>query len=152
MQSYKSWRNHLVSLLLALLLTALLGSVLQSLLNLRALTALAVDIPVSDWLTTIIYDVLHFAPVLAALVLATDLLALPLAAILQRRWPLPLQGWWWLAGIVGLALTFRLVDALAPMPTFIAATRDTAGWLLMSACGAVGAGVAGCYWQRQQES
>ena len=115
--------------LLAVLVATLLGSLVQTQFNLAALQAM--DVP---------DDLLTFTPIFVVMVAATLLLALPLAEVLGRifkpwRWLL-----YFLGGFVGIWAAFTLANTLLPMPTFIAATRETSGLLSMMA--AVGLGSA----------
>ncbi|HEY7885216.1 MAG TPA: hypothetical protein VIC08_09740 [Cellvibrionaceae bacterium] len=128
----------LTAFVLAVLVTAMSGSVIQSLCNLLALRNLGASIPLTAWFNTLGYDLLNFGPVYAALVTVAFAPALAVAAGLSR-----LFGHWRLfiyatGGVLSLLLSFQLVDALAPMPTLIAATRSLMGTLLMAASGALG--------------
>lgn len=140
----RRWTRHLVPLLLAWLLATAWGSVVQTQWNLQALLGLGIEVPVAERARTTWQDLVGFAPVYAGIVAAGWLPALTLAAWLARRWPAwrgPL-----LAGAAGLGMVaaVRTVDALAPMPVFIDATRQLPGLLAMAA----GAAMAGLLYAR----
>ena len=137
--STRTWTRHLVALALAWLLATAWGTVVQTQFNLHALTTLGVDVPISLRAQTLVQDLLGFGPVYGSLVAAGWLPALAAATWLARRWPnwrstLLAAG----AGL-GLIAAVKAVDAVAPMPAFIDATRGLPGLLLMAA-GAVLAG------------
>lgn len=123
---------------IALVVGTLLGSVVQTQFNLLALQDLGVDIGLGARLSTTFQDVLHFAP-LYALVFGLSFLMSTLITGLMLR----LLGWrarvlfHALGAAIGLWATFAVVNALAPMPTLIAATRSPGGlvtMLLAAAC------------------
>lgn len=132
------WRARLVGFVLALLVATLSGTVLQTQFNLAALTALGAEIRLTTRLTTTLHDLLGFAPVYAGLVAAAFAVALPLAAFGRRWLPLPAGLAYAMAAALGVWLAFMVVDAMAPMPTLIAATRSLAGTLAMLAGAALG--------------
>ena len=126
--------------LLAVLVATLLGSLVQTQFNLAALQALDVPVDASTRLHSSLHDLRFFSPFLALMVAACLLLALPLAEALGRifkpwRWLL-----YFLAGFVGIWAACALANYLLPMPTFIAATRETPG--LLSLMAGVGLGSA----------
>lgn len=126
----------LLAWLAATLLTAAAGSIIQTQFNLAAITGLGAPVPPALRLQTTLQDLAGFAPVLAAVVGAGFLVALPLAAWLVRRLrrrALPYT----LAGAAAVAAAILLMNALLPV-TAIAATRSVAGFLALSACGALG--------------
>lgn len=134
------WTRRAGGLLLAWALAAAWGSVVQTRWNLQALVEVGVSIPASTWWTVIGQDLIGFAPVYGGIVAAGWLIALPVASGLAH--------WWWPAGRsallalaagVGMVAAVRAVDAVAPMPAFIDATRGLPGLLAMAA-GAVWAG------------
>lgn len=124
---------------LALLVVTVLGSIIQTQLNLLALQGLGAEVSLMVRLETTVLDILRFGPVFASIVACSMLLALPMAAWLSRYvkpiWRAPLCA---LAGAVGLWVALRVVDALAPMPTLIAATRSVAGTLAIITSAALG--------------
>ncbi|WP_089659329.1 hypothetical protein [Franzmannia pantelleriensis] len=134
----------LLGFLLAVLVTTLSGSLIQTQFNLAALTALGAEISLATRLTTTAQDLVGFAPLYASLVAVTLTVALPLAA-LSRRWlPLPAGLLYASAAALGLWLAFMVVDALAPMPTLIAATRSLTGTLCMLVGAALGGVLYAC--------
>lgn len=126
-------------LLLAWALAAAWGSVVQSCWNLQALVEVGVDIPFHTWWVVIGQDLLGFAPLYGGLLAVGWLIALPLASGLARRWPAGRSVLMALAAGVGMVAAVRAVDAVAPMPVFIDATRSLPGLLAM-ATGAAGGG------------
>lgn len=128
----------LLGLIAAWLLATVWGSVVQTQWNLQALVALEVPVPLALRATTTLQDLAGFAPLYGALVAAGWLPAFALAAGMARRlpsWRLPL---FIAAATVGLVVAVRAVDAVAPMPVFIDATRSTTGLLAMAAGAALG--------------
>ncbi|MEH6563909.1 MAG: hypothetical protein V7756_01085 [Halopseudomonas sp.] len=124
--------------LLSVVLATALGSLVQTQFNLLFLQEMDVVIDLPTRMTTSWHDLRGFTPIFVIMVAATLLLALPLAEALGRifkpwRWLL-----YFLAGAGGIWVAFMLANYLLPMPTFIAATRVTAGLLCMML--AVGAG------------
>ncbi|VXB02281.1 hypothetical protein [Pseudomonas sp. 8O] len=129
----------LLAFLLAVLLASLLASIFQTQTNLAALQALGAPMPLDVRVGTTCLDLLGFAPTFALLSTLGFLIALPLANWLARRMP-PLR---WLifvlAGAAAIWTALALANALAPMPTLIAADRSPFGTLGLMACGSVGA-------------
>ena len=135
----RRWTSHLAPLLLAWLLAAAWGSVVQTQFNLQALVNLGVDIPAALRAKTTWQDLIAFGPVYAGILAAGWLPALAVAAWLARRWPHHRSALFAAAAGLGMMAAVRAVDAVAPMPNFIDATRSMTGLLLM----AVGAVLAG---------
>lgn len=136
----RRWTSHLLPLLLALVIAAAWGSVVQTQWNLQGLAGLGLDIPWADRLLTTGQDLMGFAPAYAALLAIGWLPALAVAAFLARRWPAARATLLALAAGAGMVAAIRTVDAVAPMPVFIDATRHLPGLLVM-ALGAVIAGL-----------
>ncbi len=132
------WTRHLAPLLLACLLAAAWGSVVQTQWNLQALVGLGVDIPASERARATWQDLLGFAPVYAGILAAGWLPALPVAAFLARRWPAWRSALLAAAAGFGMVAAVRAIDALAPMPVFIDATRHLSGLLAMAAGAVIG--------------
>lgn len=132
------WTRHLVPLLLACLLAAAWGSVVQTQWNLQALVGVGVDIPASERARATWQDLIGFAPVYAGILATGWLPALPVAAFLARRWPAWRSPLLAAAAGVGMVAAVRAIDALAPMPVFIDATRHLSGLLAMAAGAVVG--------------
>ena len=133
------WKRRMVVLLLAWALAAAWGSVVQTQWNLQALVDVGVSVPVSDWVRVTGQDLIGFAPVYGGILAVGWLLALPVASGLARWWPAGRSALLAAAAGVGMVAAVRTVDAVAPMPVFIDATRHLPGLLAMAA-GAVLAG------------
>ena len=139
--------RHLVAFLAAWLLATAWGSGVQTQFNLNAIAALGIAIAPTLRLQTTLQDLLGFGPVYAGIVLLAWLPAFAAAAWLARKrpaWRLALFG---LAAGVGLVVAIRSVDAVAPMPVLIDATRGLAGLLAMT-LGSVIAAVGFAHWTR----
>lgn len=139
--------RHLVAFLAAWLLATAWGSGVQTQFNLNAIAALGIAIAPTLRLQTTLQDLLGFGPVYAGIVLLAWLPAFAAAAWLARKrpaWRLALFG---LAAGVGLVVAIRSVDAVAPMPVLIDATRGLAGLLAMT-LGNVIAAVGFAHWTR----
>lgn len=123
---------------LAVLATALGGSIVQSLFNIRALSLLGVDVPISETITVILHDLYAFLPLYAFIVaigFAVAMSAAWLVTLFVRRFqPLIFAA----AGAVALACAFEINDWLAPVPTFFSATRTLPGHLAMILTGTLG--------------
>ena len=130
-------------LVLAWLLATVWGSVVQTQWNLQALVALGLDLPLALRLQTTAQDLLAFGPLYAGIVAAGWLPAVVVALGLARRWPAGRTALLAAAGGVGLIAAVRAVDAVAPMPAFIDATRGWPGLLAMAAGAALAAGLYG---------
>lgn len=133
------WTRHLWALLLAWVVAAAWGSVVQTQWNLQVLVGVGVDISAAVRARQTIQDLIGFAPVYGGIVVAGWLPALAVAAWLGRRWSAwrtPLLA---TAAGLGMVAAVRTVDAVAPMPVFIDATRNLPGLLAMAA----GAALAG---------
>jgi len=140
----RRWTAHLFPLLLAWLLAAAWGSVVQTQWNLQALVAVGAVVPPGLRAQTTVQDLIAFAPVYAGIVAAGWLPALALAAWLGRRAPRWREALLAVAAGVGVVAAVWAVDAVAPMPSFIDATRHLPGLLSM----AVGAVLAGALYGR----
>jgi hypothetical protein len=140
----RRWTAHLWPLLLALVLAAAWGSVVQTQWNLQALVGLGLEIPFADRLRTTAQDLIGFAPVYAGILAAGWLPALVVAAFLARWWPAGRGMLLSAAAGAGMVAAVRAIDAVAPMPVFIDATRHLPGLLAM----AIGAAMAGWLYAR----
>jgi len=129
--------NGLLALLVAVAVTAAVGSVVQSQLNLNALSALGVVISVGTRWQTTLTDLLGFAPTWAAIVGAGFVIAFPVAAGLSRWRPRLRWLWFVLAGAVAI-LTALLAMRLSLGLTAVAAARSALGIGLLVASGALG--------------
>ena len=143
-----SWRE--LAFAAAWLLASAWGSVVQTQFNLAALTALAVEVPLPLRLLTSLQDLGSFGGIYAGIVLAAWLPAFAVATWLARRWPGRRVALFAAAAGVGLVVAIRAVDAFAPMPVFIDATRGMAG-LLTIALGSVLAGALFGRWSRPRQ-
>ena len=133
-----SWSRIVLAFATALLLGAVLGSVVQTQINLLALQNLGTEIGPGPWLGTTGQDLLLFGPVYLVMFgcgfLVSQLVAMVGTRYVFQQWRPVVCA---LAAALGLWATFRLVDALAPPPTLIAATRGAAGTFAMLATAAV---------------
>lgn len=134
----------ILAFVVAVTAAAITASVIQTQLNIAALTALAVDIDMDARIATMFHDVLHFSPTMAVFLSVTLVVALPVAYGLGRNSPQHERRWFVAAGVLGLMVAFSIIDYLAPMPTLIAANRTALGFILMSSCG----GLAGWIFHR----
>lgn len=141
------WRPRLVAFAIAWLVATAWGSVVQTQFNLNALTALGVEISAALRLQTTLQDLIGFGPPYAGIVVLAWLPAFAVAAWLSRRQPGWRLAWFGLAAGVGLVTAIRSIDAAAPMPVLIDATRGLAGLLAMTA-GSVLAGLGFAHWTR----
>ncbi|MDR8013171.1 hypothetical protein ACMHYQ_11265 [Ectopseudomonas guguanensis] len=129
----------LLAFVLAVLLASLLASIFQTQTNLAALQALGVPVPLDVRLGTTGLDLLGFAPTFILLSALGFLVALPLAVWFVRRMPKLRWPIFVLAGAMAIWSALALANAVAPMPTLIAADRSPFGTLGLMACGSVGA-------------
>ncbi|KQM78428.1 hypothetical protein [Xylophilus sp. Leaf220] len=135
------WRQRLLAFGAALLLATAWGTLVQTQINLTALTSLGVEVPLSVRARTSAQDLAGFGPVYAGIVLAAWLPAFGMAAWLARG-NAARRGWLYpLAAGVGLVVAIRVADAVAPMPVLIDATRSTAGLLAMALGAVLGGGL-----------
>ncbi|WP_372996769.1 PQQ-dependent sugar dehydrogenase [Marinobacter sp.] len=116
----------------ALVIGVVSGSVVQTQFNLLALQDMGVAVGPDARLSATIHDLGSFAPLYGILFGVSFLASQSIAAVVSRfvglGWRAPLFA---LAGGAGLWLALTVVNALAPMPTLIAATRSTGGLLAM---------------------
>lgn len=147
----RAWRRPLAAFATAVLLAAGWGSVVQTQFNLNAITALGVEIAPGLRLQTTLQDLLGFGPPYAGIVLLAWLPAFAVAGWLARRQPVWRLAWFGLAAGVGLVVAIRSIDAVAPMPVLIDATRGVLGLLAMTA-GSVLAGIGFAHWTRPPEA
>ncbi|PXX91571.1 glucose sorbosone dehydrogenase [Marinobacter vulgaris] len=133
-----TWWNVVLAFVVALIVGSVLGSLVQTQFNLQALESLGVDISMATRLETSALDLLSFAPLYAILFGVSFLFSLGIASLIVRLagnagrlWVYPI------AAAVGLWVALRVVDALAPMPTLIAATRESGGLIAMLVTAAI---------------
>ena len=129
------WPRRLSAFAVAVLVAVTWGALWQTQSNLAELQALGATVEWPVRLRTTAQDLLGFGPLYAAVVAVAYAVAFPLAARSARRGGRP--AWFALAGWCALLLAIRGVDAATPPPVLIAATRDTFGWLGMTAGGAL---------------
>lgn len=128
---------------ISVLVATVLGTLAQTQLNLYELQQLGTPISVEQRAVTSLRDLTGFTPIFGLMVAVTFVFALPVAAGLGRIFK-PWRGLLFaLAGGVGIWVAFRTADYFLPMPTFIAATRETLGLLLMMVAVAVGSWLFG---------
>jgi MFS family permease len=147
-------KARIASFLGAVLVSTALGSILQTQINLAELQALGAPVPMDVRVRTTGQDLLGFTPAYAGLVTGSFLVSLPaavwVATRLGLRRPWPPTGWALhaVAAALGLAVAFQIADAVAPMPTLIAATRSVAGTACML-LSAVAGGLCFAFWPRR---
>lgn len=136
--------RRLALLAAAWLAASVWGSVVQTQFNLNALTATDLPLPAPVTLglrlQTTAQDLLGFGPAYATLVLLAWLPALGATALLGRRWPARRSTLYTAAGGLGLVVAISVVNAVAPMPALIDATRSPLGLGLMALGCALAAG------------
>lgn len=142
MSARAGWLSTSISFLIALIVGVLLGSIAQTQLNLAALQNMGAEISALLRLEITLSDLITFAPIYALLFSVGFLLA-QVAAVWLSRW---LGGRFLMllsvgSAAVALFVTLNVVDAFAPMPTFIAATRSTFGLGVMLITAALAGGL-----------
>lgn len=129
--------------ILALLVSVVLATLVQTQFNLYELQKIGTTILPADRIDATLKDLINFSPLMAVIVAATFIFALPVAEGVSRI----LKPWrlvvYFLAGAVGLWVAFQAVDWYAPPPVFIAATRELPGTLSMMAAVGVGSALFG---------
>ncbi len=144
----RRWLLVLLALVTGLLGAAAMGSVVQTQFNLQAMASMDVPVPVELRALTTLQDLIGFAPVYAGILAAGWLPALGLAAWLAQKWPAARLALFITAASTGMVAAVRAVDALAPMPVFIDATRTWPGLLSMAAGAALGGWITARMWPR----
>lgn len=134
----RRWPRVLLAVVAGWLVAAAWGSVVQTQFNLQALVALGVPVPAGLRALTTLQDLAGFAPLYAGILAAGWLPALGLADCLARRWPAARTALFTAAAGIGMVVAVRAVDALAPMPVLIDATRGWPGLLSMAGGAALG--------------
>ncbi|WP_126798683.1 hypothetical protein [Aliidiomarina soli] len=129
----------LLAFVIAVLVAAVLGTIFQTQLNLAAMGNFGPPISFSMRLSNTWHDLRYFGPLYLAIIACTFLVSFSIAELVARLFPGQRIVWLTLAAVVGLWLCFQVIDALAPMPTFIAATRGIGGTLIMLLAAAIGA-------------
>lgn len=131
--------------LLAVLVAASAGSVIQSLVNLQAIAALAGPVATAEQLSTLWFDLRHFMPLLAAIFLPIMLLSLLVSRLLLKRVPLRKTPTVFAVTALATWIALYVINQLAPMPTLIALNRTLAGTLMLLSCAGVGAIFYHCF-------
>ncbi len=144
-------RLRLIAFAGAALLAIAWGSLVQTQFNLNALVALGVEMPARLRLQTSLQDLVGFGPVYAGIVLAAWLPSFAVAGWLAGRKPAWRAALFTLAAGVALPIAIRAVDAVAPMPVLIDATRGLGGLLTM-ALGSAAGGALFAGWTRPRRS
>lgn len=121
----------------AVVTTAVSGSVIQSQINLAAISALGQRISVSERFGMTLFDLSSFGPNWIAIIAFSFLLAWPVAGLLVRRWTGLRRLLFPLAGLVAVVTALLVMDAMLPV-TVVAAARTLTGMLLLGLCGALG--------------
>lgn len=121
----------IIAFIIAVAVAGLLGSVFQSQLNLVALRDIAPPVTFSMRLENTFHDLVNFAPLYTLIVLCTFLIAIPIAELATRILPGQRLFWLPLGCAAGILATYELINMLAPLPTYIAATRTIGGTLIM---------------------
>lgn len=132
----RSWLRTVSITLAASLATAAVASLMQTQINLHALTQLGLEVSWQARAAVTVEDLARFGPVMVGFSLAGGVLALGLQAGL-RRLGLSALPCALLASVVGLAIVLALLRSVIPMPA-IAAIREMPGLAVLSLCGLVG--------------
>ena len=100
-------------------------------------------VPWAERVRTTWQDLIGFAPVYSGILAAGWLPALAVGNWLGRRWPAARNAWLAAAAGAGMVAAVLAVDAVAPMPSFIDATRHWPGLVTMAVGAVVGGWVYG---------
>lgn len=120
-----------------MLTAAVSGTIVQSQINLAAISALGQPIGLAERWSMSMFDLRSFAPMWSLVLAFAFLLAWPVAGWLARRWPSARGLLFPLAGLCAVVCALLAMDALLPV-TVVAAARSLAGMLLLGLCGALG--------------
>lgn len=123
--------------LLAVLVTTLIGTLIQTQINLAALSNIGVDIGWSARLDATGADLLGFTPSFGPIVAIGFLVAFLIAALIARWWPQGKPVLYPLAGFVAILTAMLLMAAIFKL-TPVAAARSTLGLLALALSGAAG--------------
>ncbi|QRM55080.1 PQQ-dependent sugar dehydrogenase [Sinorhizobium sp. BG8] len=132
------WSRVVIAFLISLLVTMIVGIVVHSQIILREISALGHEVDLGTRMSSTVSDLLVFAPVFGAISLAL-LPAFALSSFVSRgvnRGLRPVA--YALSGWTAIYAAFRVIDAFAPMPVFLAGTRHWIDGLLVASAGAVG--------------
>lgn len=132
----RSWLRTVSITLAAALATAAVASLLQTQINLHALSQLGLEVSWPARAAVTLEDLARFGPVMFGFSLAGGVLALGLHTGLWRlglsALPCAL-----IASVAGLTIVLALLRSVIPMPA-VAAIREIPGVALLSLCGLVG--------------
>ncbi|MBO6811192.1 MULTISPECIES: PQQ-dependent sugar dehydrogenase [Marinobacter] len=132
MAGMQGTKKNVISFLVALVVGVVLGTVVQTQLNLLALQAIGVGVGFDARLSATVHDLVSFAPLYGILFgvsfVVSQVVATAVSRFVGRGLRVPLFA---LAGACGLWVALLTANALAPMPTLIAATRSAGGLLAM---------------------
>lgn len=128
-----------LAFILAVIVAGVLGSIFQTQVNLADMRDIGPPISFAMRMDNTWHDLTRFAPIYTLIVLLTFAISFLLAEWIARKVPGHRMVWLVLAAIVSLAVSFQVIDAFAPMPTLIAATRSISGTLAMLLAAAIGA-------------
>ena len=138
MNHANKWFSVFLVWLLVWLLGSLLGTLVQSQVNLQALQNLGVVIPWSTRLHTTLHDLGNFSPVYAVIFGCSFAVSQAVALLFTRFTGTAWRTFWCVFGAaLGLWVTFKVVDMIAPMPILISSTRTVGGMFSMLAAAAV---------------
>lgn len=129
---------HAIVFITAVLVTAAAASVVQTQINLAALTALGAPVRPGLRALTTLQDIAFFGPVMALITAGAFLPAFAVAHLVRRFVPLGGAALYALAGAAGLWAAFQLMGFFTPMPTLVAAARTSGGMLALCLTGLVG--------------
>ncbi len=131
----------IAALLAAVVVSAGLGSIIQTQFNLARIAALNEAIGLGARLEVTAFDLISFAPLYAVILALALLIAMLVSTWLVRFLPrartAPQALLFALAGFAAVACALVIMNLMMPV-TIIAATRTTAGLILLSLAGAVG--------------
>lgn len=130
--------HHAIVFAGAVLATAVAASIVQTQINLAALTALGAPVTPGLRALTTLQDVAFFGPVMAAITAAAFLPAFAAVRLISGFVPLSGVVLHAVAGAVGLWAAFHLMGHFTPMPTLVAAARTPGGLLALCLTGTVG--------------
>ncbi|MCE2745083.1 MAG: PQQ-dependent sugar dehydrogenase [Burkholderiales bacterium] len=123
---------------LAWMLGSLLGTLVQSQVNLYALQNLGMAIPLNIRIETTIHDLGNFLPVYAVIFGCSFAVSQAIALLFARFTGTAWRTFWCAFGAaLGLWVTFKVVDMIAPMPILVSSTRTAGGMFSMLVMAAV---------------
>lgn len=128
-----------LAFILAVIAAGVLGSIFQTQVNLADMRDIGPPISFAMRMDNTWHDLTRFAPIYTLIVLVPFAVSFLIAEWIARKVPGRRMVWLVLAAIVSLAFSFQVIDAFAPMPTLIAATRSLNGTLAMLLAAAIGA-------------